>query len=82
MPLNARERVLVDSVDVERADLDFRDYREDRAPVEKQKIGRVTLVLMILNRIIGSGIFFAPKRVSKTLGMATQTKADHVASRC
>ena len=57
MPATANERILLDAGDDD-DELDVRYERRDRAPDDKKKIGRITLMLMILNRIIGSGIFF------------------------
>ena len=55
MPLTANEGILLGAGDDD-DELDIRYERRDRAPDDNRKIGRVTLILMILNRIIGSGI--------------------------
>lgn len=57
MPTTVNERILLNAGDDD-DELDIRYERRDRAPDDNRKIGRVTLMLMILNRIIGSGIFF------------------------
>ena len=43
----------LDDGDRDDADLDVRHERRDRIPDDTRKIGRVTLVCLILNRIIG-----------------------------
>jgi hypothetical protein len=43
----------LDDADRDDADLDVRHERRDHAPDDTRKIGRVTLVCLILNRIIG-----------------------------
>ncbi|KAF2207524.1 hypothetical protein CERZMDRAFT_107794 [Cercospora zeae-maydis SCOH1-5] len=61
MPLNETERALLGRPREEDVDQDHQ--RIDYAPREKSKIGRFTLVALILNRTIGSGIFLSPHRV-------------------
>lgn len=68
MGLNENEAALVNSFDADAIHPNFRHQRKHVAPDETAKVGRITLVLMILNRIIGSGMFFAPKRVLAASG--------------
>lgn len=42
---------------------DHGHQRYDRAPAQDRKIGKYTVVLLILNRTIGSGIFLMPHKV-------------------
>jgi amino acid transporter len=43
--------------------LEYNHQRIDYAPAEARKIGKYTVVALILNRTIGSGIFLVPHRV-------------------
>lgn len=61
MPLNDNERALLGRPSTANLELDYQ--RVDFAPKEKSKIGRFTLVALILNRTIGSGIFLSPHKV-------------------
>ena len=61
MPLNDNERALLGRPSTANLELDHQ--RVDFAPKEKSKIGRFTLVALILNRTIGSGIFISPAKV-------------------
>ena len=68
MSIDADERALfqnvgIDGTGLDDANLDFRHQRQSYTPSKQGKIGRFSLVAFILNRIIGSGIFFAPGRV-------------------
>ena len=58
MPLNANEEALLGRPDA--ADVNHDHQRLEYAPGEWSKIGKWTLVALILNRIIGSGIFRTP----------------------
>jgi amino acid transporter len=61
MPLNANEVALLEEPVV-----DSRDYGHQRvefAPSSTTKIGKFTVVALILNRTIGSGIFLTPHRI-------------------
>lgn len=60
MPLNANEEALIGKPST--ADLDYEHQRVEYAPEEQHKIGKWTLVALILNRTIGSGIFLTPHR--------------------
>lgn len=66
MPLTETERALLGRPRDE--DVDHDHQRIDYAPREKSKIGRFTLVALILNRTIGSGIFLSPHRVLQGTG--------------
>lgn len=57
MPATETERALLEGVD-----LDYRHQRRERAPVTWQ-IGKWTVLALILNRTIGSGIFLLPQQV-------------------
>jgi amino acid permease len=61
MPLNSHEEALLGNPTA--ADIDYNHQRLDQAPAEKIKIGKWTLVALILNRTIGSGIFLTPHRI-------------------
>ncbi|KAK4506042.1 hypothetical protein PRZ48_004007 [Zasmidium cellare] len=61
MPLNANEEALLGRPATN--DLDEHHQRVEFAPEEKSKIGKWTVVALILNRTIGSGIFLTPHRV-------------------
>lgn len=60
MPLNANEEALLGRPATN--DLD-EHQRVEFAPKEKSKIGKWTLVALILNRTVGSGLFLTPHRV-------------------
>lgn len=60
MPLNANEEALLGRPATNNVD---DNQRLEFAPEEKSKIGKFTLVALILNRTIGSGIFLTPHRV-------------------
>lgn len=61
MPLSKNEEALLGPLVDE--EIEYDHQRLDRAPLQDDKIGRVTVVLLILNRTIGSGIFLTPHRV-------------------
>ncbi|KAK3721139.1 hypothetical protein LTR37_003429 [Vermiconidia calcicola] len=61
MPLNANEEALLGEPST--ASLEHDHQRVDHAPREQSKIGRWSLIALILNRTIGSGIFLTPHRV-------------------
>ena len=61
MPLNANEEALVGQLPPDH--LDYGHQRLDHAPPETRKIGKWTLMALILNRTIGSGIFLTPHRI-------------------
>lgn len=61
MPLNENEKALLGRPAT--ADIEYDHQRVDFAPEESSKFGRFTLVALILNRTIGSGIFLSPHRV-------------------
>lgn len=54
-----------DQADYDRAidDLDESSQRIDVAPTVPQRLGPFTVVCLVLNRTIGSGIFVAPSKV-------------------
>ncbi len=54
-----------DQVDYDRAvsELDSDHQRIDVAPSAPQRLGRVTVVCLVLNRTIGSGIFIVPTKI-------------------
>lgn len=58
MPLSKNEEALLGNPSAE--DIEHEHQRLDRAPLQDSKIGRVTVMLLILNRTIGSGIFLTP----------------------
>ncbi|UJO20152.1 High-affinity methionine permease [Fulvia fulva] len=66
MPLNANEEALIGKPST--ADLDYEHQRVEYAPEEQHKIGKWTLVALILNRTIGSGIFLTPHRILTGVG--------------
>ncbi len=59
-----------DQADYDRAvdDLDESSQRIDVAPTAPQRLGRFTVVCLVLNRTIGSGIFVSPAKVLKGTG--------------
>lgn len=61
MPLNANEEALLGQPSD--ADLEHEHQRLVRAPGEDSKLGKWSLVALILNRSIGSGIFLNPARI-------------------
>lgn len=61
MPLSKNEEALLGPLVDE--EIEYDHQRVDRAPLQDDKIGRITVVLLILNRTIGSGIFLTPHRV-------------------
>lgn len=61
MPLNPHEEALLGNPSA--ADIDYNHQRLDQAPAERIKIGKWTLVALILNRTIGSGIFLTPHKI-------------------
>lgn len=64
MVLTENERALLGNPtpeDIEDIDLDHQ--RLDYSPSEQSKIGKWTLVALILNRTIGSGIFLTPHKI-------------------
>ncbi|KAK5165825.1 uncharacterized protein LTR77_008748 [Saxophila tyrrhenica] len=66
MPLNANEEALLGHPSTE--ELDYEHQRLDYSPEERNKIGKWTIVALILNRSIGSGIFLTPHRVLQGAG--------------
>lgn len=66
MPLNANEEALLGRPSA--ADLEYEHQRLEYAPEERSKIGRWTVVALILNRTIGSGIFSTPQSVLRGTG--------------
>ncbi|KAK5232664.1 hypothetical protein LTR47_006228 [Exophiala xenobiotica] len=61
MPLTANEEALLGNPAAE--DIDFLHQRLDISPSDRTKIGKWTIVALILNRTIGSGIFLTPHRI-------------------
>lgn len=61
MPLSKNEIALLGNPSAD--DIEYEHQRLDRAPVQESKIGRFTVVLLIMNRTIGSGIFLTPHRI-------------------
>ena len=61
MPLSKNEEALLGNPSDE--DIEHDHQRLDRSPLQDDKIGPVTVVLLILNRTIGSGIFLTPHRI-------------------
>lgn len=61
MPLNPHEEALLGNPSD--SDIDYNHQRLEHAPAERVKIGKWTLVALILNRTIGSGIFLTPHKV-------------------
>lgn len=61
MPYTANEEALLSAPALDPSK--HGHQRLDRAPDEARKIGRFTIVLLILNRTIGSGIFLLPHRI-------------------
>jgi Amino acid permease len=59
MPLTESEREIVEA----ETDLDAALQRYDNAPTPRQKLGWFSVVCLILNRTIGSGIFVTPSKV-------------------
>ena len=59
-----------DQADYDRAvdDLDYDHQRIDVAPTAPQRLGRFTVVCLLLNRTIGSGIFVTPAKVLQGTG--------------
>ena len=61
MPLTANEEALLSNPTAE--DIDPLHQRLDISPSNNVKIGKWTIVALILNRTIGSGIFLTPHRI-------------------
>lgn len=61
MPLSKNEEALLGNPSDEHIEHDHQ--RLDRAPLQDHKIEPSTVVLLILNRTIGSGIFLTPHRI-------------------
>jgi Amino acid permease len=61
MPLTANEEALLG--DPSPDDIDEQHQTLEYSPPTSNKIGKWTIVALILNRTIGSGIFLAPRRV-------------------
>ena len=59
-----------DQADYDRAleDLDENSQRIDVAPTAPQRLGRFTVVCLVLNRTIGSGIFVTPAKILQGTG--------------
>jgi hypothetical protein len=60
MPLNANEEALLGQPSAE--ELDYEHQRLEYSPEERNKIGKWTIVALIVNRTIGSGIFLTVGR--------------------
>lgn len=61
MPLNANEEALLGIPSSMNVDLNHQ--RVEYAPKERSKIGKWTVMALILNRTIGSGIFLTPHTI-------------------
>jgi hypothetical protein len=61
MPLNANEEALLGKPTAE--DLEYEHQRLEYSPQERNKIGKWTIVALIINRTIGSGIFLTVSQV-------------------
>ena len=61
MPLNDNEIALLSTPSYD--DFDEGHQRLEFTPGAKDKIGRLTIIALILNRTIGSGIFLTPYRI-------------------
>lgn len=66
MPLNANEEALLGQPSAD--ELDYEHQRLEKSPEERSKIGKWTVVALILNRTIGSGIFLTPNRILQGTG--------------